>query len=278
MALNVTYNFKKRLAKGDIVYGQTIGPGNDPDKTVKALKNFGFDFIMMENEHSLLDKETIYRFIKAAREYEMPIWLRPEENSANFRCFLDAGINCLMLPQTDTAEEAEKAVSKAYFPPLGNRGSGIGMSPYLLDGQDPEQMPLRDVMDYVNNNVGLFPQTETLKAIGNLPRILSIEGITGTMVGTNDLVIDIGDIPPKALRGELVSTPFIESKLREIARICKAAGKFAGIGGFGPKGLSKWAKEGYQLFTLGYVIDGNVDKLKPKIDEMKELVAKVMGK
>jgi len=278
MTLNVTYNFKKRLAKGDIVYGQTIGPGNDPDKTVKALKDFGFDFIMMENEHSLLDKETIYRFIRAAREYELPIWLRPEENNANFRCFLDAGVNCLMLPQTDSAEEAQKAVSKAYFPPLGNRGSGIGMSPYLLDGQNPDQMPLRDVLDYINNNVGVFPQTESVRGVSNLQRILSIDGITGTMVGTNDLVIDIGDIPPKALRGELVSTPFIEGKLRDVARACKATGKFAGIGGFGPKGLSKWAKEGYQLFTLGYVIDGNVDKLKPRIDEMKELVAKVMGK
>jgi len=75
-----------------------------------------------------------------------------------------------------------------------------------------------------------------------------------------------------------VATPFIEGKLREIARICKATGKAAGIGGFGVKGLSRWAKEGYQLFSIGYVLDGNVDKLKPKIDEMKELVARVMGK
>ena len=48
----------------------------------------------------------------------------------------------------------------------------------------------------------------------------------------------------------------------------------AGIGGFAPKGLSKWAKEGYQLFMLGYVIDGNVEKLKARIDEMKSLVDK----
>jgi len=278
MALNVTHNFKKRLQKGDIVYGQTIGPGNDPEKTVKALKDFGFDFIMMENEHSLLDKETIYQYIRVAREYELPIWLRPEENHANFRCFLDAGINCLMLPQTDTVEEASYAVSQSYFPPLGNRGTGIGLSPYLLDGQNPEQMPLKEVLEYVNNNAALFPQTETLRAVGNLSRILRLEGITGTMVGTNDLVIDIGDIPPKALRSELVATPFIEGKLREIAHICKETKKIAGIGGIAPKGLSKWAKEGYQIFSLGYVIDGNVDKLKPRIDEMKELVAKVMGK
>ena len=41
MALNVTLNFKKELQKGKIVFGQTIGPRNDPDKTVKAIKEFG---------------------------------------------------------------------------------------------------------------------------------------------------------------------------------------------------------------------------------------------
>lgn len=274
MALNSTYNFKKRLGKGEIVYGQTIGPGNDPDRTVRALKEYDFDFIMMENEHSLLDKETIYEYIKVARKYEMPILLRPEEKNAHFRCFLDAGVNGLMVPQIDTVEEAIYAVDQSYFPPTGHRGTGIGMSPYLLDGRNPAEMPLREIMDYVNNNTVVFPQTETLKCISNLPRILKLDGVTGTIVGTNDLVLDIGDIPPKALRHELTATPMVEEKLREIARICKTAGKVAGIGGFAPKGLSKWAKEGYQLFMLGYVLDGNVERLKPVIEEMKSLVGK----
>ena len=106
MALNVTFNFKKRLQAGDIVYGQTIGPGNDPEKTVKALKDFGFDFIMMENEHSLVNKETIFEYVRASRKFEIPILLRPEEKDANFRCYLDAGVNGLMVPQVNTVEEA----------------------------------------------------------------------------------------------------------------------------------------------------------------------------
>ena len=68
MALNVTLNFKKELQKGKVVFGQTIGPRNDPEKTVQALKGFGFDFIMMETEHSLVNKETIFEYIRVSRK------------------------------------------------------------------------------------------------------------------------------------------------------------------------------------------------------------------
>ncbi len=272
MTLNVTHNFKKRLAAGEIVFGQTIGPGNDPEKTVQALKDFGFDFIMMENEHSLVNKETIFEYIRVSRKLDVPILLRPEEKNANFRCYLDAGVNGLMLPQVNTVEEALFAVNQSYFPPIGHRGTGIGMSPYLLDFQNLAEMPLLDITEYVNNNVVLFPQTETVECINNLHRILKLDGITGTIVGANDLVLDIYGFPPKALRSELVVNEIVEEKLRQIARICKETGKVAGIGGFSPKGLAKWAKEGYQLFILGYVLDGNVEKLRPGIEEIKSLL------
>ena len=272
MALNVTLNFKKELQKGKIVFGQTIGPGNDPEKTVQALKDFGFDFIMMETEHSLVNKETIFEYIRVSRKLEMPILMRPEEKDGHFRCYMDAGINGLMVPCVNTVEETIYAINQCYFSPIGHRGSGVGMSPYLLDSQNLAEMMLSDICEYVNDNVMLFPMMESLEGISNLHRILSLDGVTGTIVGTNDLVLDIYGTPPKMLRSDTVSAKIVEDRLREIARICKKMGKVAGIGGFAPKGLAKWAKEGYQLFMLGYVINNNYDKLKLSIDEMKSLL------
>ncbi|MBA7469112.1 MAG: hypothetical protein GH158_07150 [Dehalococcoidia bacterium] len=272
MALNATLNLKKKMQAGKVVFGQTIGPGNDPEKTVQALKSYGYDFIMMENEHSLVNKETVYEYIGASRKMELPILLRPEEKDANYRCFMDAGVNGLMMPGVNTVEDALFAVNQCYFTPIGHRGTGIGMSPYLLDGQNAGEMLLSDICEYVNDNVVLFPQTESLQCISNLHRILSLEGITGTIVGANDLVLDIYGTPPKMLRSETVKTKPVEDRLREIARICQQAKKVAGIGGFAPKGLAKWAKEGYTLFMLGNVMDNNYEKLKPGIEEMKSLL------
>lgn len=73
MEKNVTYNFKKKMQSGEKVFGPLIGPGNDPDKTVKALKQFGYDFIILDNEHVLINEETVYSYIRAATETGIPV-------------------------------------------------------------------------------------------------------------------------------------------------------------------------------------------------------------
>ena len=272
MKQDIGYEFKQSLVEGKKVFGPLIGPGNDPAPTVAAIKESGYDFFMIDNEHSLVGKESIYIYIRLARESELPILMRPEENFASFRSYLDSGIQGLMLPQVDSVEQAAHAVNQACFPPLGHRGAGLGMSPYLLDGMDPSTTPLVTMMEYVNRNLMLFPQTESLAAVKNLPQMLCLEGIAGTIVGTNDLALDIGGIRPGMLRPEINSQPFIEEKLREIAAICRAAGKVAGMGGFSPEGYARWSREGYQLFNLGYIRDNNAAKFKPVLQEARDLV------
>ena len=136
---------------------------------------------------------------------------------------------------------------------------------------EDDKIPVLTLLEYINNNMIVFPQTETLQCIKKLPRILRLEGVTGTIVGSNDLALDIGGIDPKALMSEMTATPIMEEKFREILKKCKDAGKVAGIGGFPVKRLAEWAREGYQLILLGYVIDGNVDTLRLRIDEIKSL-------
>jgi len=272
MKADIAAEFKQRLAAGDKVFGPLIGPANEPGKTVESLKQSGFDFFMVDNEHSMVGKEAIYQYIRHAREYELPVLMRPEENNANFRPYLDSGIQGLMVPQVDTVEQAMFAINQCFFPPLGRRGSGIGMSPYLLDGMDAATTPLSTMLEYVNRNVILLPQTESVAAIRELPRILGLEGIAGTVVGSHDLSLDIGAYEPGMLRAEVTSQPVLEAKLRAVLDACRAAGKVAGLGGFGPKGFAKWAREGFQFFTVGYVRDNNAAKAGALLHELRELM------
>lgn len=272
MALNATYKLKSKMQAGKKVFGPLLGPGNDPGQTVKALKEFGCDFFMVDLEHSLVDKETIYSYVRFAREMDIPFLMRPEEKTAHFRCYLDAGVNGVMLPQLNTVEEAVYAVNQSYFPPIGHRGCGIGINPYLLDFQSPAEVPLVALTEYINSNTVVFVMTESRENISNLRHILSLEGVTGTIVGTFDLAFDIGGIDPDALKSEVITTALVEEELRQVAKICRDAGKVAGIGGLQPEGCARWAGEGYQLFILGYVIDGNVDNLRPLIEEAHALV------
>jgi 4-hydroxy-2-oxoheptanedioate aldolase len=227
---------------------------------------------MLETEHSLINKETVWEYIRVCHDMDMPLLMRTEDKAAFFRCYLDAGVNGLMFPLVNTAEEAARAVSMSYFPPIGHRGTGIGLSPYLIDSQDLTRVPFRSLMDYVNDNTMLFPQTESLENINDLHRILSLEGVTGTIVGPFDLAVNMGSMDPKALATEVVTAPAVEEKLRQILQICQKAGKVAGTGGFTPETLAKWAKEGYNLFLVGSVLNGNVEALRPTIERAHELI------
>ncbi len=272
MKTNIGLTFKKKLQAGEPVVGQMIGPKNDPDKTVRTLKNIGYDFLCIDNEHSLVGKETIFEYISAARELEMPILMRPEEKTDNFRPYLDSGINGLMVSGVEAIEEAIFAVNQAYFPPIGHRGAGISMSPYLLDGQSPVEMTLSDITEYVNNNTLVFPIVESEAGLKDLRRILSLEGVTGISVGPNDFVLSMYDIPPRVTRAELFKSEAVEARFRQIIEMCKEAGKSAGMGALSPQGFVKWAKQGYRMFFLGYVINNNAESLKPRVEELKTLL------
>lgn len=272
MGLNATYNMKSKLAAGEKVFGQLVGPGGDPEKTVRALKDLGDGFVMLETEHNLMNKETVWEYVRVCHELDMPLLMRTEDKAAFFRCYLDAGVNGLMLPLVNTMEEAAHAVDMSYFPPIGHRGTGIGLSPYQIDFQDLTKVPFRALMDYINNNTMLFPQTESLENISNLRHILSLEGITGTIVGPFDLAIDMGGLDPKAVAIDVVTTPAVEERLKQILQICRKAGKIAGIGGFTPEVLARWAREGYNLLLVGFVLDGDVEALRPSIEKARALI------
>ncbi|MBN1855623.1 MAG: hypothetical protein JW846_01560 [Dehalococcoidia bacterium] len=270
--MNVTQNLKTKMASGDSVHVVLVGPGNEPFPTVQALKTMGFDVVMIDREHSLVNPETIYAYVRAGKELDMPITVRPEENDADWRCLLDSGVSGLMLSMVDTVEEAARAVDRAYFPPLGHRGYGLGMCPLPLDGLDPNIVPHLEMTGYINNNTLLLPQTESLKAISNLRRILALDGVDGTVVGTFDLALDIGGIPEGASRLEMTRSAAVEAALAEIARICKEQGKIAGIGGVPPEDMARWATQGYRLFIYGTVTDGNMDSVRATLEKTKKLL------
>jgi 2-keto-3-deoxy-L-rhamnonate aldolase RhmA len=138
--------------------------------------------------------------------------------------------------------------------------------------QNLDEVPFLALTEYINNNTLVFPQTESLESINNLPQILSLEGIDGTIVGPWDLALDVGGIDSQALLADLVNTRDMENHLSRIVEICRTAGKVAGIGAPTPKAVAKWAKEGYQLFLIGYIMDGNIDTQRPVIEEAKALI------
>ena len=272
MSTNVTRDLKRRMAAGERTYTVLVGAGNDPFSTVEALKKMGYDSVMVDREHDLVNPETVYEYVKAGKALDVPIFVRPEENDANWRCLLDSGVTGLMLSMTDTVEQVARAVDRAFYPPMGHRGYGLGMCPAQLDGLDPNVVPHLEMMRYLNDNIILLPQTESVKAVSNLRRILSLEGVAGTGVGTFDLALDIGGASEGMTRVELTRSEAVETALFEIGSICQEMGKVAGIGGIPPVDMARMDRAGYRLFIFGTVTEGNMDGVRTALEKTKELI------
>jgi len=270
--LNITHALKARMSAGEKAHIVLVGPGNDPHPTVKALSEMGFDAVMVDREHSLVNPETVYAYVRAGKSLGVPVLVRPEESYANWRCLLDSGVAGLMLSMTDTVDEVARAVDRAYYPPLGHRGYGLGMVPAQLDGMDPNTVSHLEMLRYLNDNVILLPQMESLRGIANLRRILALEGVDGTVVGTFDLALDIGGVPEGASRLDMTRAPAVEAALAEVGRICVELGKPAGIGGVPPEDMALLVDAGYRLFIYGTVVDDRLEAVRDTLLRTKQLM------
>jgi 2-keto-3-deoxy-L-rhamnonate aldolase RhmA len=271
--LNVTNDLKQKMLSGDVVWAAIVGAGNDPVPTVMTLKTAGFDCLIVDREHTLMNPETVLAYVRAGKAMDISILVRPEENYSDWRCLLDSGVGGLMLPLVHTVAEAARAVDRAYFPPLGHRGYGLGMCPFPLDGLDPGRVPHFEMTGYVNRNTILLPQTESRASVANLDRILALEGVDGTVVGTFDLALDIGGIPENASRLDLTRSQPVEDCLAEVARLCRKHGKVAGIGGLSPEDMARWAGEGYRLFLIGTVSEGVIAPVCSTLEQTARLMS-----
>jgi len=197
----------------------------------------GFDFVVIDLEHTAMDLETAYRHIGVALLTGVsPIVRVPSLDGGIVQRVLDAGAEGIMLPHVDTVEQARAAVAAVRFPPLGARGVG-GTSRAGAWGALPRDEYLR----YGNEEVVLIPQLESAEAARNAGAIAAVPGVDALLVGAADL---------STSEGRSEDDPEVVALIAGAIRDVRAAGKPIGNAG-GPTAASVQAAvdAGY-AFTL----------------------------
>lgn len=150
----------------------------------------GFDFVVIDLEHSPIGVETAYHLIGTARYTGVaPIVRVPTVDGGLVGRILDAGAEGIMVPHVDTVADAKAAVSAVRFPPLGARGVGstsraglwgaLSRAEYLRHGQE---------------EVVLIAQLESARACRDAGAIGSVEGVDALLVGAADLAVSEGGV------------------------------------------------------------------------------------
>src|ERR671925_2221222 len=113
--------FKRALKAGKSQIG--LWSSLSSNYTVEVIAGAGFDWILLDTEHSPADLENLLTQLQAAAPYPAHAVVRvPWNDMVTMKRVLDIGAQSLLIPYVSTVEEARAAVSFTRYPPQGARG------------------------------------------------------------------------------------------------------------------------------------------------------------
>ena len=132
------------------------------------LAAVGFDWLLVDAEHSAVDLQTMVQMFQAISHGEtMPLARVPWNDPVHIKRVLDSGAYGVVVPWVNTPEEAREAVSACRYPPDGRRGFGPWRAA-LYGG--------RDYVRHANAEIACIIQIETVAAVECVDDILSVPG------------------------------------------------------------------------------------------------------
>ena len=207
-------HFKARLRAGEQQIGlwhSITGP-----MVSEALAGTGFDWLVIDTEHSLTDVPDTLVMMQAMAGYPVSPVVRPAANDAVLiKRLLDLGAQTLVVPYVQNAAEAQAAVSAMRYPPHGIRGVA-GLTRAGRFGA------VAGYTARAEQELCLIVQVETVEALGEIEAIAAVDGVDGLFIGPSDLAASMGH--PGA-PGHPAVVAAIEDAITRIV----AAGKPAGI-------------------------------------------------
>ncbi len=223
------------FAQGKAAIGTWITLCPHP-RVAKIIAACGYDFVIIEMEHTDFDLQTVGTLAMLAREAGVVPVVRPPGTTKphDLTRALDAGAMGLVLPNVESAEEAEKILRAVKYHPRGSRSLNT-KGPHT----DYVAAPAEQVIGHLNANTLTVAMIETRVGIGNLAEMCGVDGIDAFMIGPDDLSQDLG-VPGRMDAPEMVAA------IDEIFTVCHTHGKPVGLTchsvEMGENWLSKGAK------------------------------------
>ncbi len=178
---------KQALAAGKVQYGTNFGQFRSQD-VLKILAQAGFHWAFIDTEHGGFDIETIQDLCRIAPSVNFtPIVRVADLQYSLIARALDVGAQGIIFPRVEDVALLERAVSWTKFPPVGQRGFGLGAFHF-----DHEQLTMPQMIEHVNANTLVVLQIETIRALEMREELLSVPGIDAVMIGPADLSISMG--------------------------------------------------------------------------------------
>lgn len=203
----------------------------------EAVGHAGFDFGVIDMEHSPLDLGDVVHLLQAVGNTKMlPVVRLPWNDGVVVKRVLDAGASTLMFPFVQNADEAACAVAATRYPPQGVRGVA-GISRATRFGTWP------DWVHAANREMGVIVQLETPEALDTLDAIAGVPGVDALFVGPADLSAAMGH------SGQPMH-PAVMDRMTRAARRATELGKPIGTIGGTAQAVAQYRAAGFTFVAL----------------------------
>jgi len=205
---------------------------------IELVAGSGFDWLLLDTEHSPNDLESVLTQLQAAAPYPThPVVRVPWNDMVTIKRFLDIGSQTILIPYVQNAEEAKAAVAHTRYPPAGVRGVAGGT-------RATRWGRVKDYAKRAHEEICVLVQVETQTALDNLERIAAVDGVDGVFIGPADLHASLG-YPGETNNPKVV--PVIDEAVRRIRKAGKAPGILTTV----EADARRWLECGGQFVAVG---------------------------
>ena len=179
----------------------------------------GAETITIDNEHYPFTDDDIINICRAihANGAECTVRLGTKNLNAMYRV-MDMGVDGLLLPNVETAEEAQMIVDAIKYPPEGRRGC----CPITRAADYGVNLDVKEYYEKINTVTTVGIMIESKKGYENLDEILKVKGIDYMVIGPSDFSGSFGK------PGQAATDPEIKAAMKDAYERMYAAGVSTG--------------------------------------------------
>lgn len=241
--------FARRLRRGDLLYGTMLTLPSP--ELADMVSRCGFDWLFLDGEHGSPTPLDWQRMLMATGGRCACVLRVPGQDEVHIKQALDLGVDGIIVPMVNSAEQARSAVALSRYPPQGRRGIGLARA----------QGYGREFGDYIaraNDDVAVLVQAEHIDAVDNIDAITDVEGLDAVFIGPYDLSASLG-------KTGQVDDPEVVEAVERVTRSCRDKQIPLGYFGVNADSVRPWVEQGYTLICAGtdagFVLAGAGDLL-----------------
>ena len=206
------------------------------------LAKAGAESITIDNEHYPFTEDDIKNICRAVHAENSVCLVRLGTKSldAIYRV-MDMGVDGVIIPNVETAEEARMVVDAVKYPPVGRRGC----CPITLGADYGIGKSVLEYYPYANDNTIVGLMIESKKGYANLDEILGVSGIDFFAIGPSDFSGSFGK------PGQAATDPEIKAAMTDAyRRIINAGYSVSGLS-YTPQQAEDNLKFGKNILNIG---------------------------